>query len=78
MNCKQGDLAVVIGGTPEYRGYIIKCVKLSGYWQGCWETEPKIMDGNYRIVFKDSTLKPIKGLPELDSTDVDKDIPVNA
>ena len=43
MNCKQGDLAIVIGGDGDRKnvGKIVRCVKLSSFdqYEECWEVD---------------------------------------
>lgn len=59
MNCKPGDLAVVVRLTNEdlrpYLGRIVTCVRLGD--MDCWETAPMLEP--YRCVY-DGALIPIR------------------
>lgn len=60
MNCKPGDLAVIVRGAAfaKYIGAIVKVVETDGVF---WSTE-KSLDGNetYPIIIPDSCLRPIR------------------
>ena len=63
MNCKQGDLAIIVGILPGYPGYkcngmIVKCVSLiPDYDIAAWIIEPEI-DGFLGVA--DVNLRPIR------------------
>jgi hypothetical protein len=60
MNCKQGDLAVVIKSNfePKYIGSIVKCVQLSNSFdEPGWIVEPQL--GNWGEI-ADGILRPIR------------------
>ena len=61
MNCKQGDLAIIIGGVfPQFFGKIIKVTKIDCDFPYCWETEPPLSSGESTVVMADFHLKPIR------------------
>lgn len=60
MNCKPGDLAVIVRGAAfaKYIGTVVRVVETDGQF---WSTE-KSLDGNekYPIIIPDSCLRPIR------------------
>lgn len=65
MNCKPGDLAIVIGykNRPHLLGLIIKISHRSDMperFPNYWLTNPIFYDGNTRIHFDDNNLRPIR------------------
>ncbi|MDE1866978.1 MAG: hypothetical protein KGI08_04615 [Thaumarchaeota archaeon] len=81
MNCKQGDLAIVVKSTAGNEGKIVTCLKLFNKVPGrtdshgpLWETDTALNNFNGltgKIVgttryIPDSFLRPIKGLDELE------------
>ena len=77
MNCKQGDLAIVVCSVSSNEGKIVRCVKLhtlphgfdaDGRWQdqpigARWVIEPTLpVDrGDYSYTIADAYLRPIRG-----------------
>ena len=63
MNCKQGDIAIVIRSTMGNEGKIVQCIRYIPEYQGSadwWELDVISPEGKpYGI--KDSWLKPIRG-----------------
>ena len=64
MNCRPGDLAVIVRSAPafeRYVGKIVVVVKRSEIWNDCWVTDPRLFhfDG-FPIDFTDSSLRPIR------------------
>ena len=78
MNCKQGDLAIVIkAANPMNLGKIIKCLKfvpkttvMLGNGEitvkDCWEMESPLLSWQYEsvILIPDDQLKPVSGIPD--------------
>ena len=65
MNCKPGDLAIVVGGdplVPPPLGAIVRVTVLNYIFSDCWETDPPIFDpsGRHFIVIQDAHLRPIR------------------
>lgn len=60
MNCKQGDLAIIVSGWAfrKYFGHVVQCVATDGLF---WAIE-RSLDGhpNYWMVIPDSCLRPIR------------------
>lgn len=85
MNCKQGDLAIVVRGAAlKNIGKIVKCVRQQGIRRVVsktgeivdlvWYTEPTLPawnSNNPSTGTPDSYLMPLRGLPE------DEDVPTN-
>jgi hypothetical protein len=76
LNCRQGDLAVIVRSkrNPRYIGKIVRCVSLV-LRPGCeaaWEYEPKF-DIFWGI--RDSCLRPIRDNPGGDETLMWKPVP---
>jgi hypothetical protein len=63
MNCKPGDLAVVVSSPlcPEYLGRIIVVGEVEMLY-GCphWTAVPPIFRDGFEMAFEDSTLCPIR------------------
>lgn len=65
MNCRPGDLAIVIrsrsGLNPQHIGRLLKVVGPSKFHLEHWETEPELRSicGNF-IDWHDQSLKPIR------------------
>jgi len=75
MNCKPGDLAiVVIGMWPDWIGRIVKVLQVSRYYSGSWEIEwcgsipESIQPPEALCSVKDYDLKPVSGLPMKEET----------
>jgi hypothetical protein len=76
MNCKQGDLAIVVAAPndPHYLGKIVRCVNLRFFEDCvCWETDPPMVwtdsHGVTRpLPWDDRDLRPIRDLPGEDET----------
>lgn len=63
MNCKQGDLAIVVSGkVPELIGMIIKVSTRCNVYPNSWDTEPPVFYKHYKkpVSFSDATLRPIR------------------
>lgn len=78
MNCKPGDLAVVIKGSycPQFIGHIVKVTTLEpvpwkGHW---WRTDPEKRHGPFLVLFADDTLRPIRPPGLEDETPTDQPI----
>ena len=90
LNCKQGDLAIVVYSVCGNEGKIVRCLKLlpAGHDQSnpklgpLWEVDVelnRVMAGGAKDLVRlapDSALRPIRPLDELD--DVKKDEEVTA
>lgn len=67
MNCKQGDLAVVVKSYRGFEGRIVRCVRLVGNreWvnlgvQPTWYVDPPFPVKDYPHHIADSQLRPIR------------------
>lgn len=64
MNCKPGDLAIVVlsPAIPELLGMIVQVTKLSDEFPNSWDTEPPVyISGNpWPVSFDDRSLRPIR------------------
>ena len=61
MNCKQGDLAVIVKSTSGYEGKIIQCTEwVDDYWQ--WKTDFFFTENEeeYVLCCDDCDLRPIR------------------
>lgn len=75
MNCKQGDLAIVVKSMNGHEGKIVKCMRFVGKvhgWQ-CddrWEIDQHLQGflGGWTNTASDSCLRPIRD-PGNDATD---------
>lgn len=71
MNCKQGDLAIVIAAPamPEHIGKIVRCLEwvewVTGEW--VWEIDLKL-PGVLHVVARDEHLHPLRGDSQTDAT----------
>jgi hypothetical protein len=81
MNCKPGDLAIIVRHKDErgaaHLGKVIKVVSLSKYYEDCWETSPVLyVPYGAPIHWRDNHLRPLRGEPDATDTthhvDVDK------
>lgn len=67
MNCKKGDLAVVVrdGGIKELLGRVVRLTVLSARTPTCWnyEGEPVRIPGGAVTAIADSCLRPIRDNP---------------
>lgn len=72
MNCKQGDLAIVIKclNAPENIGAIRVCARVCDCWGG-WELDRPLPNGDDCIC--DTCLRPLRAPPDL--VDIEIDIP---
>jgi hypothetical protein len=70
VNCKKGDLAIVIGGRPQELGHVLKVTRRTEFLGvACWYTEPRYLDHDgVLLLFRDAHLRPI-GKPGDDATD---------
>lgn len=76
MNCKPGDLAVIVRCERSYckahLGKIVRCIQLESCDEGSmhWATDPKLYatDDGLEIVWADEVLRPIRD-PGDDATD---------
>lgn len=63
MNCKQGDLAVLLWRSvaPEHHGRIVQCVRADGPW---WTVTPELpiagQPGRFWSGVHDSALRPLR------------------
>lgn len=67
MNCKPGDLAIVVGGDHKWLGLIFTVNEVDKWfddWRDdpCWSTTPKVVDpaDGSTVSFSDATLRPIR------------------
>ena len=62
MNCKQGDLVVVVGGYAPFLGMILTVTKLCVVHPAHWDTEPPVPCPfmHRPVSFADSSLRPIR------------------
>ena len=66
MNCKPGDLAIVIGDVedkvPPRTGAIVRISKASWFWPNAWELDPPVFDpaDGAPIHVSDDCLRPIR------------------
>jgi hypothetical protein len=72
MNCKQGDIAIVVRikpiDPPSILGRIVHCVKAARHpltGEHGWEIEPELMDHHHIL---DSALRPIRNEPGEDES----------
>lgn len=68
MNCKPGDMAIVIKcpSTPSFIGRIVEVLHPDNRFDvPHWRTAPDLIDpaDGCRVVFADECLRPISGLP---------------
>ena len=82
MNCKQGDLAIVVKSRAGNEGKILKCIKFVGRVPGwCgedrWEVDVRLRSrlGGVCITFRDAWLRPIRPSDEPDETLSWKEVP---
>lgn len=67
MNCKQGDLAVIVSSISGHEGKIVRCVKFVMFnlrnrgLTDCWITEPMLPNREgAKVPCMDSQLRPIR------------------
>lgn len=68
MNCKQGDLALIVRSAAGNEGKIVRCVELAGSWGGYdgdgmrWVTEPPVrgMRGELAYPVLDCNMRPLR------------------
>lgn len=64
MNCKQGDLAMIVRGTAfaKYWGQVVECVSLRMVLGEvpAWAIDRSLDGGKYWIILPDSCLKPLR------------------
>lgn len=67
MNCKQGDLAIVVRSKAGHEGKIFRCVSYVGKARGFfgddyWEIDAIVLsiDGKPNSFFRDSWMRPIR------------------
>lgn len=78
MNCKQGDLAVIVKSTYGHEGKIVKCLRqYNGPWVGIecieyeagWEIDIKLRTPTGEWAFiTDDRLRPLRDNPGTDET----------
>ena len=79
MNCKQGDLAIVVRALDprvnHHIGMVIRCASLTYSHDGvpCWRLETPVKDNRYRwgavlLAVADHDLRPIRDNPGEDET----------
>ena len=74
MNCKQGDLAIVVRGYPASIGNIVRCLRpYGGAWFGGsairgWETDGRVINhhGTWQSVVADDSLYPLRDTDGVD------------
>jgi hypothetical protein len=85
MNCKQGDLAMVVrrifSKTDDMIGRIVYCkeyIKIDNV--DAWLIEPFIYKGHEVLAFADAVLKPLRGdpVPEVDTKEVENESTIPA
>lgn len=78
MNCKQGDLAIVVrrifSKTDDMIGRIVHCkeyINIRGV--DAWLIDPFMHKGHEVVAFADAVLKPLRGdpVPEVDTKEVE-------
>ena len=87
LNCKQGDLAIVVNSVAGNEGKIVRCVKFIGRVDfldigdsikngAAWEVDPPLpgLDGRLGSDCLDEDLRPIKPLDELDDVARDNEV----
>ena len=61
MNCKRGDLAIIIGGVfQKFLGRIITVTKISDSFSDCWNTDPPLYHDGFIVSMADEHLKPLR------------------
>lgn len=88
MNCKQGDLAIVVKSYGGHEGAIVRCVRISEYKSfyrpdgkivnfDAWELDRKFMgwDGGMTNICPDEYLRPIRPSEGADETLTWKAVP---
>ena len=77
MNCKQGDLAVIVRSRAGNEGKIVRCVRFLGpvnytirKYVDSWEIDPPVMSflGTLENAFPDDQLRPIRPSEGQDET----------
>jgi len=82
MNCKQGDLAILIRSTAGNEGKIVRCVRFIGHGRrrrpgnvmrdvpDLWEIDPPVRtwNGGPSVHVQDAWLRPIRPEPGTDET----------
>jgi hypothetical protein len=71
VNCKPGDLAIVIHTTPtfsEFLGHIVRVKDLALTKRGnmAWQTDPQFVKDGVVVLANDECLRPIKWSGERD------------
>lgn len=87
LNCKLGDLAIVVNSVAGNEGKIVRCVKFLGLVEfvdpdgsltemAAWEVDPPLpgWDGVLDTDCPDEDLRPIKPLDELDDVTRDNEV----
>ncbi len=67
MNCKPGDLAVIVSGKAfkAFIGRIVRVVATDGF---LWSTEESLDGNQYAILLPDSCLRPLRDNDATDET----------
>ena len=60
MNCKKGDLVIVVGGMREFWGRVFTVTERDAEQPDCWETNPVQYKGLRPVRFGDNILRPIR------------------
>lgn len=62
LNCRQGDLVLVVSGYEPFIGKILTVTHLIAQYPAHWDTDPVVMDPflNCPVAFSDSSLRPIR------------------
>lgn len=68
MNCKQGDLAIIVKSLAGNEGKIVRCVRFIGnddafMYGDRWEIDVQLQasDGTYANSVSDSHMRPLRG-----------------
>lgn len=77
LNCKVGDLAVIVKSRAGNLGKVIRCIEFLGVvqyqdltYEASWRSDKKMMssDGTMSDVLRDSQLRPLRDSDEPDET----------
>ena len=65
MNCKPGDLAIVVRSQLGNEGKIVRCIRLASGWNAVWEIDRAIakhtfQDKEFVRLAPDECLRPIR------------------
>ena len=68
LNCKPGDLALIVRSVAGNQGKIVRCAKIVGSWHALdgagprWETDPPVngLKGEHAYPVLDCNMRPIR------------------